>query len=132
MSEPLITSDDLGTYLNDQTINGDRADLMIALAQTLCESIISPLPDSAVVVVMRVAARGYVTTTSARQAQTAVAGSPFGSVPGGMGGIYLTGTDESDLRRLAGSGGAFSIDLLPAGYIAPAPHWDYDGFGDWP
>lgn len=124
----MITPDDLGVYLKDPSIDTVRATEMIADAQTLCESILNPLPTTASVVVKRVAGRGYVTTTSARQSQVAGAGSPFGAQPGGMGGIHLYAEDIADLRRLAGGGGAFSIDMLPAGYTPPVSYtlddWD--------
>lgn len=137
LSDPIVTSDDLATYLNDASIQIDRADMMIFHAQALCESILSPLPANAAGIVIRVAGRGYVTTTSARGAQIAAGGSPFGGAPGGFGGVYLTRSDKADLRRLSGSGGAaFSIDLLPAGYLAPVSYIgavdgsEY-GYGDW-
>lgn len=126
MSTPLITSDDLALYLNDSNINVERASAMIDRAQSLCESILSPLPASAAVVVERVAGRGYVTTTTARNAQLAAAGSPMGG-PGAAGGVWLSRTDKSDLRRLAGGGGAFTVDLLPTGYVAPVQRfWSED------
>lgn len=130
-----VTTDDLALYLNDGNINVARAQKMIDRAMTLCESIVSPLPDAAAVVVERVAGRGYVTTTTVRNAQLAAAGSPMGG-PGAAGGVWLSRTDKADLRRLGGgSGGSFTIDLLPQGYTAP-PTTLYvspdDGFGgDW-
>lgn len=123
MSDPLIDPSDLGTYLNDPDIDALRAEFFIDQAQSLCESILSPLPDTARVVVTRVAGRGYVSVTSPRQQQLAAAGSPY-SAAGGMGGLSLYDEDIADLRRLAGGGGAFSVDLLPAGWVAPAtPGW---------
>lgn len=130
MTDPLITSDDLAVYLKDPSIDEDRADMMISDAQILCESIVSPLPETAVPVVRRVAARAYVTATSSRAKQIADAGSPFGSMPGGIGGVRLYAEDVADLRRLNGGGGAFSIDLLPTGYVAPAS-WTSVQSDDW-
>lgn len=118
MSAPLVTPDDLGVYLNDSGINVGRASAMITDAQTLCETIVSPLPTAASVVVKRVAARAYVTTTTTKGAQIAAAGSPFVGTVGSAGGVWLTRADKADLRRLAGSGGAFSIDPLPKGVSA--------------
>lgn len=126
----LITSDDLALYLQDAKLDAARATAMITDAQILCESIVSPLPATAAVVVKRVAARAYVTVTSSRQAQAAAAGSPFGGAPGGYGGVRLLDEDVADLRRLAGGGSAFSIDLLPAGYVAPRS-WGALSVGDW-
>lgn len=130
MTAPLVDADDLAVYLNDSSLNPDRAEAMIADAQTLCESVLSPLPAAAAVIVKRVAARGYVTTTSTRNAQVAAAGSPFGSTPGGLGGVWLSRSDRADLRRLAGGGGSFNIDILPVDYVAPSQHWS-DPTGDW-
>ena len=128
MTAPLVYPDDLGTYLNDPNINTDRATEMIADAQTLCETILTPLPATAAVVVKRVAARGYVTTTTTRAAQIQGAGSPFaGGVAPVTGGVFLTRLDKADLRRMAGGGGAFSIDLLGPDYVTPClPPWDED------
>lgn len=124
MSEPLIAAEDLGTYLNDPAIDEERADFLIAQAQTLCESIITPLPVTAAVVVTRVAGRAYVTITSPRQQQLAQAGSPYSAQPGGTGAVRLMKEDVADLRRLGSSGGAFSIDTLPADYAVIVPWWD--------
>ena len=126
MSSPIVTPDDLGTYLNDPQINIDRASALIADAQAKCEDIVSPLPASAAVVVKQVAGRAYTSITSPRAAQAAAAGSPFGATPGGFGGVYLTEYDIRDLRRAAGKSSAFSIDQLPSTYATPSdlPYWD--------
>jgi hypothetical protein len=127
MSNPLVTSDDLGVYLNDPDIDEDRATAMIADAQALCESVVATLPPAASVVVKRVAGRAYVSTTSAvRQAQIVAGGSPFGGGPS-AGGVFLTRQDRADLRRMTGGGGAFSINLLPSTYSADLPYYDVDG-----
>lgn len=129
MSSPLVEPSDLGTYLNDSTIDTGRAAAMIADAQALCESIVSPLPTTASVVVKRVAARGYVTTNS-RQAQAAAVGPGVIGASPGMGGVYLTRADKADLRRLAGGSSAFSIDPVEATYALPTnlPYWDADTY----
>jgi hypothetical protein len=121
MSDPLVDPSDLGTYLSDDKINQDRALLMIGLAQELCESVVADLPDTARGVVLRVAARAYTTTLVSRKGQMQDAGSPYG---GGGAGLCLTDEDVVDLRRITGSGGAFSIDLLPADYAVVLPPWD--------
>lgn len=122
---PLVSAAQLGVYLNDDSLDVDRAEDLLEDAQVLCESIVSPLPPTAAVVVKRVAGRAYVTVTSARQAQLAAAQAGYGAVPGGMGDVHLTRTDERDLRRLAGgTGGAFTIDMLPAGYTAPVAYYN--------
>jgi hypothetical protein len=128
MSSPLVTPADLGVYLKDASIDTTRAADMIMDAQILCESVVSPLPTTASVVIKRVAGRAYVTTTVSRNGQAAAAGSPMGAAPGGIGGVWLTAKDEVDLRRLAGSGSAFSIDPLPTAYVIPTnmPFWDVE------
>lgn len=123
MSDPIVDPTDLGTYLNDSTINSERAELMIGQAQALCETIVTPLTAAAAVVVMRVAARGYTTAAQSRaNAQMAAAGSPFQSGPAG--GVYLTRYDKSDLRRTASGSNAYSISMLPASYSPTLPPWD--------
>lgn len=128
---PIVTTTDLGTYLSDSTINVPRAALFIEQAQILCQSVVNPLPDGAEIVVMRMAGRAYETVTQSRYAQAAAAGMPFGANPAATGEVRLFPSDEADLRRLAGGGGAFSIDLLPSGYVAPVSY-DYDGFDTFP
>jgi cell division inhibitor SulA len=122
-----VSPSDLGTYLNDASVQEDRAFLMIQLAQDLCESVLSPLPLAAKGIVLRIAARKYVSTTSTRAQQLASGGSPMGAgtLPD------LTRADKADLRRLAGGGGAFSIDTL-VNYTPPVlPIWEdgVPGFG---
>ncbi len=127
MSDPLIDPSELATYLKDPNIDEARAELMISLAQAECESILSPLPTTARNVVMRVAARGYLTVLSTRQVQTANAGDPYAGVENGC--VDLRREDVISLRRLSGGGGgAFSVDLLPADYVAPVSHGVW---GDW-
>jgi hypothetical protein len=125
---PLVSAEELGTYLNDSSIDPDRAAMLIEDAQLLCQSVVSPLPEGANIVIRRVAARAYVTITSARSQQLAAANAPFGVAQTGTGGLWLSRADEADLRRLAGGGGAFSIDLLPVGYTLPAPSIGTFGF----
>lgn len=117
----VVTADDLARAMNDVDIDVDRAEELIADAQTLCEGVVSPLPDGATVVIKRVAARAYVTTIT-RMAQAQAAGSPFGSTTGA--GVWLSRMDKADLRRLAGGGGAFTINPLPADYSVTLPPWD--------
>lgn len=131
MSDPVIDPSDLGVYLNDDDIDTSRATAFIADAQALCESVVSPLPTGADVVVKRVAARAYVTVTQSRQLPVVVPGMGMepSAAAGGLGGVWLSRADVADLRRLNGGGGAFTIDLLPSGYVLPVcyPSW----YGDW-
>lgn len=124
MSDPVIDPSDLGIYLTDTTINVVKAMGLILDAQTLCEDIISPLPAAASVIVKRVAGRAYSSTTAARQVQLGQADAAFGATPGPVGGVYLTRYDVADLRRMAGGGGAFSINMLPADYATTLAPWD--------
>jgi hypothetical protein len=124
MSDPLVTPDELSIALNDKSIDEDRAEFWIGQAQILCESIVSPLPATAAVVVTRVAARAYASTASASRGPDRRCGSPF--TPG-SGGAYLTKADRTDLRRLGGGGNAFSIDMLPADYVLDRARWDQAG-----
>lgn len=129
MSDPIVDADDLAVVLGDVTINRPRAEALIADAQVLCESVVSPLPATASVVVKRVAVRAY--GSPPRQQQLAAAGSPFAPPPAPPGGVYLTDEDVVDLRRFAGTGGAFTIDTLPVGYVLPVSTVSADVFDDW-
>lgn len=129
MSDPIVDADDLAIILGDVTINQARAEALIADAQVLCESVVSPLPSGAEVVVKRMAVRAY--GSPPRQQQLAAAGSPYAPPPSPPGGVYLTETDVDDLYRAAGSSGAFSINLLPVGYAPPASAGPVDPLGDW-
>lgn len=104
-----LTEDDLALYMGVQTIDSDRAEFLIAQAILLCESVVTPLPDAASVVVLSAAARAY----SNPQGITQEALGPY-SVNRPWAGIYLTKAERSALRRLGGSGGAFVIDPTPA------------------
>lgn len=132
-SGPIVSAYDLGTYLGNTNIDQDRANMVIADAQALCESIISPLPAGAELVVRRIAARGYANVTSAVSTGMGTANVHYAS-PGavaGIGGVYLSRADKADLRRLSGGGGAFTVDVTPDGAMANLPPWDQPGYV-WP
>lgn len=101
-----VTTGDLALYLG-ATVDVDRASLMLALAADLCSAIVSPLPDEASAVVLSCAARGY----SNPQAVTYETTGPY-SVQRPWAGLYLTRSERSALKRLAGVGGAFTINPL--------------------
>ena len=126
MSDPIAYPSDLGTYLGDASVDPDRATLILELAQSLCESIVSPLPTGARVVVLAVAARAYNNVTSAHQMGLGSAQVSFGSAGStvGIGGLYLSKSDIATLRRFGGSGGAFSIDPTPADAGSGLSPWD--------
>lgn len=134
MSDPICDPTDLATYLNIVDIDNDRAILLLADAQALCESILTPLPAAAAPIVRRIAARGYTNITSAHSVGLGTGNITYGAPNAyiGLGGIYLSQTDQRDLRRLAGGGGAFSIDTIPADYKLVLPPWDQGVYGSGP
>lgn len=99
---------ELGIYLG-ASVDEDRAQFLIDMAESLCLSVVDPLPDAARAVVLDVAARAYTNPTAVPQQSAG----PF-SMGGAAGGVWLTRQNESTLRRLAGFGGAFSIGCEPA------------------
>ena len=104
------TAEQVALYLDLPEINGDRADLLITQAVALCETVVKPLPDQATAVVLSVAGRAYVNPQ-------AVSYETIGPMsvqrPQGSGGLYLTKSDKSALKSLAGRGGAFTVDPTP-------------------
>jgi len=132
-----VTASDLELYMGSDTINSSRADLLIAQATLLCESVVTPLPAAADVVIISAAARAY----SNPQGVTAESVGPY-NVQRPWAGIYLTKAERAALRRMAGSGGAFSVDPTPA-KAGPGNAWaqvplspldietQYPFFGDW-
>jgi hypothetical protein len=120
------TAEQLGLYLDLSEINGDRADLLIAQAVALCETVVKPLPDQATAVVLSVAGRGYV---NPQQVSYETIGPMSVQRPQGSGGLYLTKSDRTALKSLAGRGGAFTIDPTPA-TADPSPSYPVeDGYG---
>lgn len=120
-----VSPADLGTYLG-ATVDVDRAQFLIDRATELCQSVLNPLPDAAVSVVLDVVARAYSNPADV-QAQTAGPFSAhFGKVSGGL---WLTRQNKQTLRRLAGSGGAFSFDTMPAAAGKGIPVWDQNVWG---
>lgn len=104
------TAEDLALFLGLDEINGNRADLLLAQAEALAVGIVSPLPDGATAVVLAVAGRAYTNPTSASY-QTIGPMSVQTTQPGGL---YLSKTDRSTLKGMAGRGGAFTVDPTPA------------------
>ena len=120
MSAPIAVPSDLATYLGDPNINTARAAQSLQLAQDLCETIWSPIGPAALGTVLAVAARQYVNVSSANSVALGTGHIAYGA-PGtskGVGGLYLSRSDKTTLRRLAGRGGAFSVDVLPTGTSA--------------
>ncbi|HCA85768.1 MAG TPA: hypothetical protein DEQ61_09875 [Streptomyces sp.] len=116
------TAEQLGLYLGMETIQGDRADLLIAQAVALAESVVKPLPDQATAVVLSVAGRAYV---NPQQVSYETIGPMAVQRPSGSGGLYMTKADKAALKSLAGRGGAFTVDPTPA-TADPSPTWPMD------
>lgn len=121
MSDLVVFPEDLGAYLSISDIDEDRAEQVLRLAQTLCESIVAPLPDTAAAVILDVAARAWTNPTNAQSQATGPYSASFGAVSGGL---WLTRQNKATLRRLAGGGGVFSVDVLPAAAGQTLPWWD--------
>jgi len=116
------TAEQLGLYLGLSEIDGDRADLLIQAAIGLCQTVVSPLPDGAQAVVLSVAGRAYV---NPQQISYETIGPMSVQRPQGSGGLYLTKSDKSALKSLAGRGGAFTVDPTPA-TADPSATWPLD------
>jgi hypothetical protein len=126
-----VTQTDFALYLNNPAAGTDpRARFILDKAQQLCETIVKPLPAGSDIVILDVAERAYANPTNVRGsvALYSEGEGPFADNSGGTvaGGLWLQENNVKTLRRLAGqSGGAFTIDLLPAGYTPPSlPPWD--------
>jgi len=116
------TAEQLALYLDLTEINGSRADLLIAQAVALCETVVKPLPDQATPVVLSVAARAYV---NPQQVSYETIGPMSVQRPQGSGGLYLTKADKAALKSLAGRGGAFTVDPTPTS-ADPSPTYPID------
>ena len=116
------TVEQLGLFLGLDEIDGDRADLLIASAISLCQTVVKPLPEGAEAVVLSVAGRAYV---NPQQVSYETIGPMSVQRPSGSGGLYLTKSDKSALKSLAGRGGAFTVDPTPA-TADPTPTWPLD------
>lgn len=112
----------LGLYLGLDEVEGARADLLIATAVSLCQTVVTPLPEGAEAVVLSVAGRAYV---NPQQVSYETVGPMSVQRPQGSGGLYLTKADKSALKSLAGRGGAFTVDPTPA-TADPSPTWPLD------
>ncbi len=116
------TVEQLGLFLGLDEVDGDRADLLINTAISLCQTIVKPLPEGAEAVVLSVAGRAYV---NPQQVSYETIGPMSVQRPTGSGGLYLTKADKSALKSLAGRGGAFTVDPTPA-TADPTPTWPVD------
>lgn len=117
------TAEQLGMYLGLPEVDGARADLLIAQAVALCETVVKPLPDQATAIVLSAAGRAYV---NPQQVSYETIGPMSVQRPQGSGGLYLTKADKAALKALAGRGGAFTVDPTPA-TADPSPTYPVAG-----
>lgn len=108
MSSPVATPADLSTFLGEQ-VDDARALLLLSIAQGFCEDVVTPLPASAVGVVLASAARAYANP----QQNNGEGVGPY--TVQRMSAVYLTRTERETLRRAKGRGGAGSTSVLEAG-----------------
>jgi hypothetical protein len=113
----IATPADLATFTG-VTVDETRAQLLLDVIEADAASIVSPLPASAKGVILTAAARALPNPSGTTSMSTAGASASW--APGGL---YLTRSERSTLRRLAGmGGGAFTVNVAPnAGqdYIDP-------------
>lgn len=117
-----VTTDDLDSLLDlGGTIDLVRGQLLLDLAIEQCETIASPCPQTARLIIYNVAARAYLNPTGVTSETIGPATVNFGST--GIG-IYLRPAEVTTLRRLAGMGGAFTVDPTPANAGRELYPWD--------
>jgi len=128
MLGPITPPADLALFLGRE-VDATRAAFLLNDAELLCESVLTPLPAAAAIIVRRIAGRAYLNIESATQVGVGAVSTSFGAPDqvGGTGGLYLSKTDKADLLRLAGRGGAFTIDLMPADAGTNIPDYRLDG-----
>lgn len=120
MADPIATPGDMTAVLGTP-VDEDRAATLIELAQELCATIIDPVPATARSVVLDVAIAAY---TNPAGVESEAAG-PYPVTYGqGRGGLYLTKQQRTTLLRIAGRGGAFSIDPTPSTAYGSLLPWD--------
>lgn len=112
-----LTAVDLALYLDLDTINEDRANLLIQQATALAESVVKPLPDGASAVVLAMAGRAYANP----QGVASETVGPY-TVSRPQAGLYMTKAETAALKRLGGRGGAFTVDPTPSD-ASPAASW---------
>lgn len=115
-----VTAEELGLYLGYAEIDGTRADFLLDQAKTLALSIVSPLPDTAKPIILAAAGRAYANPQSVTQETVG----PY-SVQRPAAGLYFTRAEQAILKRLAGRGGAFTINPTPVD-VNPYVSWPYD------
>lgn len=130
-----VSVDDLALELNDPDLNRVRARRVLDNAQRYCETVVKPLPPGADLVVLDVAIRAFANPTnsgSSSPAYYAEGEGPFSDTTPGFtgGGYFLTRANKATLRRLNGTGAAFSIPMLPSSDdLSTLPWWDTSSAG---
>lgn len=112
MTDLVVSSSDLATFLGSP-VDDDRATLILELVGDQAATLVAPLPAEAKGVVLGAAARIYTNPTQV----TSESVGPY-SASRTFPSVSLTKQERATLRRLAGGGGAFSIDPLGPGYPA--------------
>lgn len=120
-----VAPTDLGTYLGS-TVDEARAQYLIDRATELCLSITTPLPAGSDAVVLDVVARAYTNPGNVTSQGVGPFTASYGTTGGGL---WLTRQNKVTLRRLNGSGAAYSIDPTPARVaqvVKSLAFWDWD------
>ncbi len=112
-----VTTEELRLYLGLADIDEERAELLLQQAAALARSIVDPLPDGAQPVVLSMAGRAYVNPQGV-QSETI---GPY-TVQRPQAGLYMTRDERRSLNRLAGRGGAYTVDPTPPD-ASPVPSW---------
>ncbi|WP_174545614.1 hypothetical protein [Nocardiopsis dassonvillei] len=122
-----VTTEQLRMLLNLTEINEERAAFLLEMAANLARTVIDPLPDGAEAVVLSVAARCYNNPQMLTGSETI---GPYTGPTRAEGGLYLKRDERRTLHRLAGRGGAFTVDPTPvdAGPVYPPV---VDPWGSW-
>lgn len=115
-----VTAEELGLYLDMPEIDGIRADFLLEQTLMLAASIVSPVPDTAKPIILAAAGRAFVNPQGITQETV---GSY--SVQRPPAGLYFSRAEQVTLKRLAGRGGAFTVDPTPAD-ADPLVTWPYD------
>lgn len=106
----LISAEEFGTYLGDETLDKERANSILQKTQDACEDVRNPIPNRKFYVLYRVAERAYTGgRNQGRGYQFAASGVDDGGAPSAAG-VYLTQWDRDDLLR----GDDGQVDDLPA------------------
>lgn len=128
-----VTPDDLGVYLELDTVNEDRAQMLIDDATTQALTIVTigtvpdsgatvaNLPDGAASVIRAAVARIYLNPTGVN----AEAAGPYSYGRSAGTGAMFSKAERAQLRRMSGRSSAFEIDMLPTDAGSNLPPWDY-------